>query len=93
VFLTAKIVPTGGRVGGLGGWVFSANRKTEKKFIKCLIFNGLMFFGSLFGGFSVAEKPLIFNALQTSLKRLIFNAFTHLYGAKVQVMPTVTGQG
>jgi hypothetical protein len=58
VFLTAKIVPTGGRVGGLGGWVFSANRKTEKKFIKCLIFNGLMFFGSLFGGFSVAFRWL-----------------------------------
>jgi hypothetical protein len=76
-----KVKWSGGRVGGLGGWVFSANRKTEKNFIKCLIFNGLLFFGSLFGGFSVAEKPLIFNDLPTSRKRLIFNAFTHLYGA------------
>jgi hypothetical protein len=53
-----KVKWSGGRVGGLGGWVFSANRKTEKKFIKCLIFNGLLFFGSLFGGFSVAFRWL-----------------------------------
>jgi hypothetical protein len=93
VFLTAKIVPTGGRVGGLGGWVFSANRKTEKNFSKCLIFNGLMFFGSLFGGFSVAEKPLIFNALPTSRKRLSLNAFTHLYGAGGWVKGRVLSKG
>jgi hypothetical protein len=32
----------------------------------------------LFSGFSETKNSLIFNALQTSLKRLIFNAFTHL---------------
>jgi len=46
----------------------------------------ICFFGVVFGvalvwlwcGFGVNVKSLIFNALQTSLKRLIFNAFTHL---------------
>ncbi len=54
-------------VGGLGRVDFSENRKTEKNFSKCLIFNGLLFFGSLFGGFSVAfrcRKSLSHNAFK-----------------------------
>jgi len=31
--------------------------------------------------FVLRFNSLIFNALKTSLKRLIFNAFKHLYGA------------
>jgi len=59
--------------------------KTPKNFVKCLSFNDLLFWSSLWSGFGVAlewlwsaPKSLIFNDLQTSLKRLIFNGFTHL---------------
>jgi hypothetical protein len=38
-------------------------------------------------------NSLIFNALQTSLKRLSFNAFTHLYGAGGWVKGRVLSKG
>jgi hypothetical protein len=38
VFLTAKIVPTGGQVGGLGGWVFSVKPKNRKEIHQVLDF-------------------------------------------------------
>ena len=37
-FLTAKIVPMGGRVGGLGGWVFSVKPKNRKEIHQVLDF-------------------------------------------------------
>jgi len=66
--------------------------KTPKKSLKCLIFNGLAFYAffvhplckldGLLKTYDNKTNPrinsLIFNALQTSLKRLIFNSFTHL---------------
>jgi hypothetical protein len=42
-----------GRVGWLEGWVFGAYSKTPKNFTKCLIFNGLVFWSSLWSGFGV----------------------------------------
>jgi hypothetical protein len=52
--LPAKIVPTGGAVGGLERYLFGANPKNPKKSLKCLIFNGLSFCGGLCGGFVVS---------------------------------------
>jgi len=49
--------------------------KTPKNFIKCLIFNGLTLWSSLWSGFGVSLNSLIFNALQTLSKCLIFNGF------------------
>jgi hypothetical protein len=52
VFLTAKIVPTDGRVGGLGGWVFSVKPKNRKEIHQVLDFQQF----AVFGGFSVAFR-------------------------------------
>ena len=85
--------------GGSWGGVFSHMRKCEKKFIKCLIFNGLIFFAifshpfrKLFAKLTSSKKcvitkpakrinSLIFNALPTSRKCLIFNGFKHTQGS------------
>jgi hypothetical protein len=87
--LTAKIVPTdwaGQSVGRSGLGQFSVKPKNRKEFHQVLDFQRFAFLRYplrwLYGGFTVTVKPLIFNALQTSLKRLSFNAFTHLYGCK-----------
>ncbi|MFZ8861221.1 MAG: hypothetical protein ACO2PP_12085 [Thermocrinis sp.] len=45
-------------VGGFGRVVFGANSKTPKNLIKCLIFNGLVFWSSLWSGFGVALEWL-----------------------------------
>ncbi len=56
--LTAKIVPTDwsvglGRIGRIDHF-FGKNSKTPKNFLKCLIFNGLLFWS----GFGVALEWL-----------------------------------
>jgi len=43
-----------GWVAGLSGRVFGVNSKTPKNFIKCLIFNDLTLWSSLWSGFGVA---------------------------------------
>ena len=50
-------------------------------------------FRLLYGGFSETEKRLIFNASQTSSKCLIFNGFTHLFGAGGWVKGRVLSKG
>jgi hypothetical protein len=47
----------------------------------------------LWSGFGVVLNSLIFNALPTSLKRLIFNGFMHLYGAGGWVKGRVLSKG
>ena len=70
-----------GGSAGLGVGLFGKTEKL-KRILASAWFSTVWCFSVafqwLFSGFSETEKCLIFNASQTSLKRLIFNAFTHL---------------
>jgi hypothetical protein len=85
-FLPAKIVPSGW--AGLVGYIFPHMRKSGKKLLKCLIFNDLLHsaifphpFRILSASIPQRINSLIFNALPTSYKSLIFNDFLHFCGA------------
>jgi hypothetical protein len=66
--------------GGSKGVVFTLNRKTVKNLIKCLIFNDLLFYGILYGGFTVALRfcanfvKTYDNKPKQCVKSLTFNA-------------------
>jgi hypothetical protein len=73
-------------VGGSGSEryfriLFCNSLQNSKKFQQVLDFQRFEVLAWLWSGFGVGEKSLTFNASLTSRKCLIFNAFTHLYGA------------